>query len=124
MSKGKKKPWDENWQILRTLGGGGQGDAFLVKRRDDQGKEYVLKVLKNQKDVERRQRMHREVQALQRQREVLLRGVHTRWARSPSYGQRRQLSERWAGRLMQNLSFVIRPFTSARTKGRGAPPRP
>ncbi len=45
-------------------------------------------------------------------REVSLRGVHTRRACSPSYGQRRQLSERRAGRLRQNLSFVIRPFVS------------
>ncbi len=46
-------------------------------------------------------------------REVSLEGVDTRPGRSPSYGLRRQESERRAGRLMQNLSFVIRPFTAA-----------
>jgi len=65
MSKGKKKPWDDNWQILRPLGGGGQGNAFLVKHRDEADREYVLKVLKSQKALERRERLHREVQALQ-----------------------------------------------------------
>jgi serine/threonine-protein kinase len=62
-----KKPWEINWQIIRELGGGGHGATFVVKRRDgSDDNEYVLKVLRRQQDYERRQRMHREVNALRR----------------------------------------------------------
>lgn len=64
MTKGKKKPWADSWQIEQSLSGGGQGQTFLVKRKDGTGEICVLKVLKDQDDAERRQRMHREVQAL------------------------------------------------------------
>jgi eukaryotic-like serine/threonine-protein kinase len=64
MVKGKGKPWDENWQKVRQLPGGGQGDTWVVKRLGDTNEEYVLKVLRKQVDGERRQRMHREVRAL------------------------------------------------------------
>lgn len=65
MAKGKSKPWDANWEKIRQLGGGGHGDAYLVRRRDDSSNVCVLKVLRNNDSAERRQRMHREVQALQ-----------------------------------------------------------
>ena len=66
MSKQKNKPWYEKWEIVRTLGGGGQGDTFLVKSKDSasSGQTFVLKKLKNDKEPERCRRMHREVAAL------------------------------------------------------------
>jgi serine/threonine protein kinase len=66
MSKQKKKPWDEKWEIVKPIGGGGQGDTFLVKPKESAilSRSFVLKILKNQKDPERRKRMHREIAAL------------------------------------------------------------
>jgi serine/threonine-protein kinase len=66
MSKLKNKPWGEKWEIVKPIGGGGQGDTFLVKPKDSTilSQSFVLKKLKNQKDPERRKRMHREVAAL------------------------------------------------------------
>ena len=66
MSKQKNKPWDEKWETIRPIGGGGQGDTFLVQLKDSPipHQTFVLKILKNQKDPERRRRMHREVAAL------------------------------------------------------------
>jgi serine/threonine-protein kinase len=66
MSKQKTKPWDKKWEIVKPIGGGGQGDTFLVKPKDSTNlsQSFVLKRLKNQKDIERRKRMHREVAAL------------------------------------------------------------
>jgi eukaryotic-like serine/threonine-protein kinase len=66
MSKQKNKPWDEKWEIVKPIGGGGQGDTFLVKPKESAilSRSFVLKILKNQKDPERRKRMHREVAAL------------------------------------------------------------
>jgi serine/threonine protein kinase len=66
-TKQTTKPWENNWQIVRELGGGGHGATFVVRRRDgSDDNEYVLKVLRRQEDPERRQRMHREVNALRR----------------------------------------------------------
>ncbi|AFZ10812.1 serine/threonine protein kinase (plasmid) [Oscillatoria nigro-viridis PCC 7112] len=66
MVKQKNKPWEERWETIRSIGGGGQGDTFLVKPKDSPTNDRpgVLKILKNQKDPERRKRMHREVAAL------------------------------------------------------------
>ena len=66
MSKQKNKPWDEKWEIVKPIGGGRQGDTFLVKPKESAilSRSFVLKILKNQKDPERRKRMHREVAAL------------------------------------------------------------
>ena len=66
MSKQKNRPWEEKWEIVKPIGGGGQGDTFLVKPKDSTilSQSFVLKKLKNQKDAERRKRMHREVAAL------------------------------------------------------------
>ncbi len=69
MNKKKNKPWDENWEITKTIGSGGQGQTFLVKPTKDQKdvflhNQYVLKKLIKQNDNERRRRMHREVTAL------------------------------------------------------------
>jgi len=66
MSKQKNKPWDEKWEKVKLIGGGGQGETFLVQPKDPKifSQTCVLKILKNQKDPERRQRMYREVAAL------------------------------------------------------------
>ena len=66
MSKQKNKPWDEKWERVKQIGGGGQGETFLVQSKDPKilSQTGVLKILKNQKDPERRKRMHREVAAL------------------------------------------------------------
>lgn len=64
MAKAKKKPWEANWEKLRQLPGGGQGETWIVRRRGDTDGEHVLKVLKHQGDSERRKRMYREVEAL------------------------------------------------------------
>ncbi|NEP08561.1 MAG: hypothetical protein F6K25_06090 [Okeania sp. SIO2G4] len=66
MNKKKNQPWDENWEIIKRIGSGGQGQTFSVKRRKDvfPSNQYVLKKLNNQKDNERRGRMYREVAAL------------------------------------------------------------
>lgn len=57
------KPWDEKWEILGALGEGGQGKAHRVRSRAD-GAIAVLKELKQQRDTERRARMHREAETL------------------------------------------------------------
>lgn len=66
MSKQKNKPWDEKWEKVKDIGGGGQGETSLVKLKDSPflSQTFVLKKLKNQKDPERRRRMYREVAAL------------------------------------------------------------
>jgi serine/threonine-protein kinase len=49
MSKQKNKPWDEKWEIVKLIGGGGQGDTFLVKPKysTNLSQTFVLKKLKN-----------------------------------------------------------------------------
>jgi serine/threonine-protein kinase len=34
MSKQKNKPWDEKWERVKQIGGGGQGETFLVQPKD------------------------------------------------------------------------------------------
>ncbi len=67
MARGKRKPWEDTWRKLRELGRGGNGVTFLVDHYQKPGELYVLKELKHNhlSDPERRQRMYREVQALQ-----------------------------------------------------------
>ncbi|MEJ7842299.1 MAG: protein kinase [Rubrobacter sp.] len=63
----KQKPWDERWHITGDLGRGGQGTTRLVTPKDDARDQgtYVLKTLNQQRDAERRGRMHREVTNLE-----------------------------------------------------------
>lgn len=61
MSKRKEKPW-AHWQEKEKLSEGGQGWTKLVEHEGTAG---VLKILKMQKDPERRARMRRESVALQ-----------------------------------------------------------
>ncbi len=67
MSKNENKPWKENWKIINQIGGGGQGQTFLVKPQNDSylPGQYVLKTLNRPKDEDRRARMHKEVAALE-----------------------------------------------------------
>jgi serine/threonine-protein kinase len=62
-----KKPWEDTWQATgETLGEGGHGIARLVRKAgESSGTLYVLKVLKDQVDPDRRARMHQEVAALE-----------------------------------------------------------
>ena len=66
MSKKKPQPWDENWETLQSIGGGGQGQTHKVKPKSNKFAPglYVLKELTKYKDPERRARMYREVAAL------------------------------------------------------------
>jgi eukaryotic-like serine/threonine-protein kinase len=64
----KTNPWQQNWIETGILSeGGGQGKILFVVRSGDESADnrFVLKVLKDQKNSERRARMHREVAALQ-----------------------------------------------------------
>ncbi|NET28963.1 serine/threonine-protein kinase [Okeania sp. SIO1I7] len=67
MSKNNSKPWDENWKIIENIGGGGQGQTYLVEPKNNSfpANKYILKRLNRQNDLERRSRMRREVVALE-----------------------------------------------------------
>ncbi|MDJ0553401.1 MAG: serine/threonine-protein kinase [Microcoleaceae cyanobacterium MO_207.B10] len=67
MTKNSSKSWDENWQIIENIGGGGQGQTYLVEPKNNSFpvNQYVLKKLNKQNDAERRSRMRREVVALE-----------------------------------------------------------
>lgn len=54
--------WRERWEILESLPGGGQGEAFRARRAPD-GQIAFLKVLKAKKHPERRARFFREASA-------------------------------------------------------------
>ena len=64
----RNKPWMDKWVAVDGLSAsGGQGKVTFVEREPARGNDerFVLKVLKSQKDPDRRGRMHREVAALQ-----------------------------------------------------------
>ncbi|MDY7007083.1 MAG: protein kinase [Cyanobacteriota bacterium] len=69
MSKNNSKSWNENWKIIGNIGGGGQGQTYLVEPKNNSfpANQYVLKKLnrKNENNFERRSRMRREVVALE-----------------------------------------------------------
>lgn len=52
--------WEEKWELVRRLPGGGQGDAALVRPLGAQGSTHFLKVLRDNRQ-ERRERMRREI---------------------------------------------------------------
>jgi serine/threonine-protein kinase len=54
--------WKTRWEILETLDGGGQGEAYRAHRQSD-GKIGFLKTIKSKKDPERRARFFREATA-------------------------------------------------------------
>jgi hypothetical protein len=58
-----QEPWATRWEVVESIGGGGQGVTKKVRSRHD-GAVAVLKVLKQQRDADRRGRMHRESEAL------------------------------------------------------------
>lgn len=62
----EKEPWKDRWDIRERLSEGGHGYTFLVKDKRGREELFVLKKLKNQKSMERRGRMHREVEAFRR----------------------------------------------------------
>ncbi|NEQ36590.1 MAG: serine/threonine protein kinase [Okeania sp. SIO3I5] len=67
MTKNSSKPWEENWKIIENIGGGGQGQTYLVEPKNNSfpANKYVLKKLNRQNDDERRSRMRREVVILE-----------------------------------------------------------
>lgn len=63
-STSKQQPWDGKWDRREQLGKGGHGLVYRTTPKEEASHSYVMKVLKDQKDPERRERMYREVQAL------------------------------------------------------------
>lgn len=59
-----KKPWSHDWNIITQIGGGGQGNTFLVESVSDSVRA-CLKSLSNNDDKERRERFRRECVALE-----------------------------------------------------------
>lgn len=55
--------WKGEWEEMRTLGRGGQGDVRLVKHVET-GELGTLKKLKHENNVERRKRLHIEAETL------------------------------------------------------------
>lgn len=53
------RKWKERWKEIDKLPGGGQGEAFVVEALEGGGRAF-LKVLKQQRDAERRSRFVRE----------------------------------------------------------------
>lgn len=56
------RKWREKYEQIEAIGGGGQGEAFIVRAKAG-GETLFLKALKQQNDLIRRARMHREVEA-------------------------------------------------------------
>ncbi|WP_426020348.1 serine/threonine protein kinase [Brevundimonas sp. DWR2-3-1b1] len=54
--------WKDRWEKVETLEGGGQGEAFRVRRKDD-GHSGFLKIIKSKNAPERRARFFREANA-------------------------------------------------------------
>lgn len=54
--------WNGRWNVIETLAGGGQGEAFRAVRLSD-GQTGFLKTIKSKKDLERRARFFREASA-------------------------------------------------------------
>jgi len=60
----KDQIWGKKWLQLKKIDSGGQGYTYLSKNIDNSEQNlYVLKILKDQKNPERRKRMFREVSA-------------------------------------------------------------
>ena len=54
--------WRKRWEVVENLPGGGQGEAFQVRRKID-GREAFLKAIRAKTDPERRARFFREANA-------------------------------------------------------------
>jgi eukaryotic-like serine/threonine-protein kinase len=59
-----KKPWSDCWKTISQIGGGGQGNTYLVNSVLDDT-QACLKTLSNNKDKERRERFRRECVVLE-----------------------------------------------------------
>ena len=77
----------EKWQRIRSLTAGGQGEIFLVKRKDSEQEElFVQKRLKNTSSVERRTRFKREIESTAKlEHPNILRIVDSDIDQSPPY---------------------------------------
>jgi len=59
-------PWEGMWEVIEeNFGKGGQGTTHIVKKCTPEYDKAVLKVLRNNKSVQARGRMHREVASLE-----------------------------------------------------------
>lgn len=56
-----EKPWEPKWIIEKNLPGGGQCLNYIVAPIENKNDKYVLKVLKDYTNIERRTRFYREV---------------------------------------------------------------
>lgn len=54
--------WEERWERIRDLAGGGQGEAIQARQKDG-GRVAFIKVIKSRNDLERRARFFREATA-------------------------------------------------------------
>ncbi len=61
----QKQPWLNNWEIVRGLGEGGQGQTFLVRKILQPDQQGVLKTLKKNESMQARGRMRMEVTHLE-----------------------------------------------------------
>jgi serine/threonine protein kinase len=59
----KQRVWNERWVQGEPVGEGGQANTYLATDVSSDSPIYVIKVLKSQRDPERRARMYREVAA-------------------------------------------------------------
>ena len=82
-----KKRLAEKWQRIRSLTAGGQGEIFLVKRKDSESEElFVQKRLKNANSPERRERFKRETETTAKlEHRNILRIVESDIVQSPPY---------------------------------------
>lgn len=59
-----KKPWDDRWNIVAAISGGGQGSTHKVESKTD-GSIGCMKLLSDNKSTERRERFRRECVAFE-----------------------------------------------------------
>jgi serine/threonine-protein kinase len=59
-----KQTWKGKWNIGDRIGKGGQGLTYLASRDSESEYEFAIKFLKEQKNLERRERMYVEISAL------------------------------------------------------------
>ncbi|MCH8823141.1 MAG: phosphotransferase [Planctomycetes bacterium] len=56
----ERHAWDDRWEFVKNLPGGGQGHTILVLEKND-GSHAVVKYLKNQESRQARRRIAQEV---------------------------------------------------------------
>src|SRR3712207_4380064 len=59
------KHWKEAWVKISDGPSGGHGESKIVRSLAEHGSKFFLKILKDQKNYERRARLYRETSALE-----------------------------------------------------------